>query len=371
VLDASAYGAPTRRRRLFLIARRDGKAIIWPSPTHGPGLAPLRTAAECIDWSIPCPSIFERKRPLAEKTLWRIAQGLRRFVLDNPDPFLVKVNHGGRDARVESIADPMTTVTASRRGHAVVTPVMVTIDHGSAPRGASDAAAPLPTTTTENRHAVAAATLCQVGYGERPGQAARVPGLDKPLGTVVAGGQKHALVSAYLLKHFGGVVGQQLRLPAATITAVDHHAVAAATLVKLRGECAGADLRDPAPTITAGGNHLAEVRAYLTAFYSSDGTAGKGQDLRDPLRTITAKHRLGLVTIRGVDYQVVDIGMRMLEPHELLAAQFGRFAPAYDLSAAKTKSAKVRLIGNSVCPEIAEALVRANLPNLAARAEVA
>lgn len=307
VLDASDYGAPTRRRRLFLVARRDGAPIAWPEATHGdPSLfsdrRPYRTAAECIDWSIPCPSIFERKRPLAEKTLWRIAEGLRRFVLENPQPFIVNVNHG------------------------LVTP-----------------------------------TLVQSGYGEREGQAARVPGLDKPLGTIVAGGQKHALVAAFLAKHYGyrgQRPGLDAREPVSTITATDHHALTAATLVKLRGENHGAALDAPMPTVTAGGNHLAEVRAFLVAYYGQ----GVGQSLTDPTRTITTKDRLGLVTVAGTDYQIIDIGMRMLEPHELLVAQFGRFAASYDLSAARTKTAKVRLIGNSVCPECAEAVVRANLP---------
>jgi DNA (cytosine-5)-methyltransferase 1 len=208
---------------------------------------------------------------------------------------------------------------------------------------------------------------------------------------VVAGGQKHALVSAFLAKHFGGVVGHEIARPVGAVTARDHHSLvsavmvepgqrhgrgtrpaedplstvmakdrhgmAAATLVKMRGDCAV-----PRPTVPAQGTHIAEVRAFLTAFYGSDGTAGKGQRLDDPARTLTAKHRLGLVTVEGIDYQIVDIGMRMLEPHELLAAQFGRYAAAYDLSAARTKAAKVRLIGNSVAPECAEALVRANLP---------
>jgi DNA (cytosine-5)-methyltransferase 1 len=215
----------------------------------------------------------------------------------------------------------------------------------------------------------------QTGYGERDGQAARVPGLDKPLGTVVAGGPKHALVAAFLARQFGyippeqrkpgngwgGVVGQELERPTSTVTAKDHHALTAATLVKLRGENHGADLRAPLPTVTAGGFHIGEVRAFLTAYYGTDLAPGQGQDLREPTRTLTTKARLGLVTVEGVDYQIVDIGMRMLEPHELLSAQFGRFAPLYDLSAARTKSGKVRLIGNSVCPEVAEALVRANV----------
>lgn len=322
VLDASLYGAPTKRRRLFVVARRDGAPILWPRPTHGAGLLPVRTAAECIDWTLPCPSIFERARPLADKTLWRIAQGIRRFVIDAAEPFIVNLSHGGR---VEPVDEPLGTITAQPKG---------------------------------GDRALVAPTLMQVGYGEHEGQAARVPGLDKPLGTVVAGGRKHALVAAFLAKHFGGVVGQEAGAPLGTVTSRDHHSLAAATLVKLRGECHGSDPRAPLPTVSAQGNHIAEVRAFLTAFYSS-GSVGQRADR--PLRTVTAKHRLGLVTIEGCDYQIADIGMRMLEPEELARAQFGRFADAFDLSAATTKAAKVRLIGNSVCPEVAEALVRANL----------
>jgi DNA (cytosine-5)-methyltransferase 1 len=309
VLDASHYGAPTRRRRLFLVARCDGQPIRWPRPTHGPSLRPYCTAAECIDWSLPCPSIFERSKPLAEKTLRRIALGVQRFVVDNPRPFIVKVNHGGADARTESIDAPLTTVTATQRGHGLVVP-----------------------------------TLVQTGYGEREGQAPRALDLHRPLGTLV-NGQKHALVAAFLSKHFGGGVGQQLDIPTSTITAIDHHALTSAEL-------------RPAP---AHGSHAAEVRAFLLTYYTG-GTVG--QSLLNPLRTVTAKDRLGLVTVDGADYEIADIGMRMLQPHELLRAQFGRYAAGYDMSAARTKSDQIRLIGNSVCPEAAEALVRANLPAL-------
>jgi DNA (cytosine-5)-methyltransferase 1 len=308
ILDASLYGAPTRRRRLFIVARRDGQPIRWPEPTHSPGLEPLRTAAECIDWSLPCPSIFERQRPLAEKTLWRIAQGIRRFVIESPAPFIVEMNHSNAPRSVDG---PLGTVT-----------------------------------TQHNRFNLVAPTLIQAGYGERPGQRARYLDLHQPLGTVVAGGRKHALVAAFLAKHFGGVVGQQLDLPVGTITSKDHHSLAAATLVEAN----------------SGETHVAEVRAFLTAFYGTD----KGQSVLEPMRTLTTKHRLGLVTVEGADYQIVDIGMRMLQPHELLAAQFGRFAASYDLSAAKTKAAQVRLIGNSVCPEVAQALVAANVGEAAA-----
>ncbi len=324
VLDASQYGAPTRRRRLFLVARCDGQPICWPRPTHGPGLLPLHTAGECIDWTIPCPSIFERKRALAEKTLWRIAQGLRRFVLENPRPFILR-NEGGQWV---------------------------------------------------------APTLQQSGYGERKGQRARVLDMQLPLGTMV-NGQKHALVAAFLSRYFGDplradgggvVLGKDLGEPIPTVTSRDHHALAAVTLAKFRGthesQPGSADIAEPLPTVSAGGGaggvHFAEVRAFLSIYYGQDGTGG--QELFEPARTLTAKARLGLVTVEGIDYQITDIGFRMLEPHELLRAQFGAFADKYDLSAAHTKKDKIRLIGNSVCPEVAEALVRANMPRAEARA---
>lgn len=361
VLDASLYGAPTKRRRLFLVARCDGQEIRWPKPTHGPGLLPLHTAAECIDWSLPCPSIFERKRPLAEKTLWRIAQGIRRFVLENPRPFVVGVGGRAGQSHATPVEAPLGTVTA-KNDRALVTPHVVKVNHGKREARGESLTDPLSTVTaTQRGHALVAPTLIQTGYGEREGQAPRALNLQEPLGTVVAGGQKHALVAAFLAKHFGGVVGQQLEIPLGTVTSRDHHSLAAVALAKFRGtdpsQPGSGSVEAPLPTISAGGIHVAEVRAFLAVYYGSD--AG-GQSLFDPARTLTARHRLGLVTIEGSDYQIVDIGMRMLEPHELLRAQFGRFAETYDLSAATTKSARVRLIGNSVCPEVAEALVRAN-----------
>ena len=373
VLDASLYGAPTRRRRLFLVARCDGQPIRWPEPTHGPGRLPLHTAAECIDWTLPCPSIFERERPLAEKTMWRIAQGIRRFVLDTPSPFIVKVNHGKREARVEPVDEPLSTVTATQRGHAVVVPHVTKFQENGC---GQDAREPLRTVMAgAQRFGAVVPTLIQTGYGERPGQAPRVPGLDKPLGTVVGCGQKHALVAAFLAKHFGDpnraagggrVIGDELERPIGAVTARDHHSLAAVALAKFRGTSdqhpGCASVEEPLPTVSAGGAkggvHIAEVRAFLTAYY---GNGSPGQPLDEPARTITARHRLGLVTVAGVDYQIVDIGMRMLQPHELLRAQFGRFAEAYDLSPATTKAAQVRLIGNSVCPELAEAIVAANI----------
>jgi DNA (cytosine-5)-methyltransferase 1 len=419
ILDASHYGTPTKRKRLFLVARRDGLPVRWPNPTHdGLGLPPPRAAAECIDWNLPCPSIFERERPLAEKTLWRIAEGIRRFVLESPRPFIVGIDHQGGGGKYAAPADEALSTITTKARHAMVAPSLVQISHGEVDKtgkrrgvGARSVEGPLPTVTAANdfglaapvlvkvnhgrpgdnrgepvdgpmstitasqrSHALVAPSLIQVGYGEREGQRARTLDLQEPLGTVVAQGQKHALVAAFLAKHFGGVVGQSVDRPASTITAVDHHGLAAATLVRFRGtagQLPAQAANDPMPTIAASGNHVAEVRAFLTAFYGSDGTAGKGQALTEPMRTLTAKHRLGLVTVEGVDFQITDIGLRMLEPGELLKAQFGRFAAGYDLSAAKTKAAKVRLIGNSVPPEVAEAVVRANLGALEGASRVA
>jgi len=341
VLDASLYGAPTRRRRLFIIARCDGQPIVWPEPTHGKGRIPLRTAAECIDWTLPCPSIFGRKKPLAEKTMWRIAQGLRRFVFESAEPFIVRYNSSPRF-----------------RGQAVDVP--------------------LSTQDTSNRFGLVAPVLQHSGNGERKGQRARALDIQEPLGTVMATGQKHALVAAWLVKHFGdplrsdgggGVVcGSELQQPIGTVTARDHHSLAAVTLAHFRGTAenqpGAKDIREPLNTISAGGIHVGEVRAFLAVYYGKDA----GQQLLEPMRTQTARHRFGLVTVEGVEYQIVDIGFRMLEPHELKAAQYGRFAAGYDMSAAKTKKDQVFLLGNSVCPEMSEALVLANHRRRASRA---
>ena len=293
-LRACDYGAPTSRKRLFLVARRDGQPIVWPTPTHGPGRPqPWRTAAQCIDWSLPCPSIFNRPRPLADATLRRVAEGLRRFVIEAAEPFIVRIGHTGHgDAgKVRSVHEPLSTIT-SKAEHCLVSP-----------------------------------TLVQTGYGEREGQAPRVPGLDKPLGTIVAGGTKHALVAAFLAKHYTGVVGSDLRMPIGTVTSVDHHSLVAAFLVK---------------------------------FY---GSGGQWAGLDEPMHTLPTKDRMGLVTVAGEQYRIVDIGLRMLQPRELARAQ--GFAESYLLDAPHLgrplpKHAQVRMIGNSVCPPMAEALVRAN-----------
>ena len=357
-LAACDYGAPTTRKRLFLVARCDGQPIVWPKATHGPGLKPYRTAAECIDWSIPCPSIFERTRPLAENTLRRIAKGIEKFVINNADPFIVRIGHASANGNLSYSKDkPLTTIT-SKAEHCLVSP-----------------------------------TLIQTGYGERPGQAPRVPGLHKPLGTVVAGGQKHALVAAFLAKHYTGVTGSELKKPIGTVTTIDHHSLVSAHLIrpfgqsigkspdepaptvmpggagktglvtshiiKMKGNNLGHDYRQPLQTITSGGLHFGEVRAFLMKYYGTD----QAPELKEPLHTITTKDRFGIVTVKGEDYMIVDIGMRMLQPRELFRAQ--GFPDSYIIDTEyhgkpMTKGAQVRMCGNSVSPYPAKAIIEAN-----------
>ncbi|WP_426447607.1 DNA cytosine methyltransferase [Paenibacillus sp. S-38] len=345
-LRACDYGAPTIRKRLFLIARCDGRPIVWPQPTHGnpeslpvkaKKLKPWRTAAEIIDWSIPCPSIFERSKPLAENTLRRIARGIQRFVIDNPEPFIVRIGQTGfgGDRLQYKVNDPLTTVT------------------------------------TKAEHLLISPSLIQMGYGERKGQDPRVLDLDKPVGTVTAGGNKFAVAAAFLARHFGESVGSSMKEPTGTVMAGGggKTAIVTSNLIKLRGTCQdGQPVTEPMPTITAGGLHVGEVRTFLMAYYGT----GIGQELKDPLHTVVTKDRFGLVTVEGQDFQIVDIGMRMLEPQELFAAQGFPKEYIIDRDAVGKrypKSAQVARCGNSVPPPFAEALVKANLPELC-RSEV-
>lgn len=386
-MRACDYGAPTIRKRFFMVARRDGRPIIAkPTPTHAaPGskevqagkLQAWRTAAECIDFSLPCPSIFDRKKPLADATLRRIAKGVMRFVVDSADPFIVRIGQTGGNGAYSNASD-----------------------------------SPLTTITTKAEHLVVSPTLVQVGYGEREGQAPRALDLGKPLGTVVGGAAKHALVSAFLSKFNTGAIGSSLEEPVKTITAggtpkrpstgntmslVAAHlvhmghgeqanglkrwshgvrditqplntiaasgmpaALVTSNLIKLRGTSVSAATDEPLHTVSAGGQHHAEVRAFLLSYYGTD----QDPKIGGPLATVTSKHRFGLVTIKGQDYQIVDIGLRMLTPRELFMAQ--GFPASYIIGDDETqglklpKSAQVRMCGNSVSPPMAEALVRAN-----------
>ncbi|HDL6963425.1 TPA: DNA cytosine methyltransferase [Yersinia enterocolitica] len=377
-LRASDYGAPTIRKRFFMVMRCDGLPVVWPEPTHGdPKLLevqsghrkPWRTAAECIDWSIPCPSIFERKKPLAENTLKRIARGIQRFVIDNATPFIVKCNHTSSKTtydcfRGQALDQPLQTITKTH-GYAVATPIIARIGQTGfgGDRMAYEAGKPLTTITSKAEHLLVAPIIARE-FGNSVGHV-----VDDPSGTITAGGGgKSRLVSAFLAKHFGGNYtgsGADLNQPAHTVTTVDHHALVTSNLIKLRGTCKdGQQVTRPIPTITAGGLHIGEVRAFLLKYY---GNEKEGVSLNDPLHTVTTNDRFGLVTVEGIDYQIVDIGMRMLQPHELYAAQGFPSWYIIDRDYTGTKYAKDKQVarcGNAVPPPFAEALVRANLPEM-------
>ncbi|EJI6538644.1 TPA: DNA cytosine methyltransferase [Salmonella enterica] len=383
-LRACDYGAPTIRKRFFMVARCDGQPVTWPEPTHADPkseavksgrLKPWRTAAECIDWSIPAPSIFARKKPLAENTLKRIARGIRRFVIDSEQPyivpFIVKCNHTSSKSeydcfRGQGLLEPLQTIT-KKHGYAVAVPHLTKFRTGATGQNVTD---PAPTITAGGggKSQLVTSTLIQMGYGERPGQEPRVLRLDNPLGTVTAGGNKFATVSAFLAKHYGGNYtgpGVGLDEPAHSVTTVDHHAVVASHLVKLRGTCRDGQRTDePAPTITAGGLHVGEVQTTLAV---DEYDEQRAQLVLAFLRKYCGEDCTGLVTIDGVVYRIVDIGMRMLQPRELYRAQGfpDWYAIEHDFRGVKyAKDKQVARCGNAVPPQFAEVLVRANLPEL-------
>lgn len=356
-LRASHFGTPTIRKRLFVIARRDGRPIVWPAVTHGAGLQPFRTAAEIIDWSIPCPSIFGRKRPLAEATMRRIARGIWKFVLNNPSPFIVPVTHTTGGNQAQSTGVPLRTITCAKGGElAFCAPTLAPLTHQGSDR-CNNIQDPLRTVTGANRGELALVAPVFAGCGGRAGQS-RERG-NEPLHTCTSKADT-CLVSAFLAQHNTGEVGHQATKPISTICSTgSHQAIVTSNLLVLRNNGDAEDVRQPLRTVTAGGWHLGEVRAFLLAYY---GTDQDGQ-LDRPLATCTTHDRFGIVTIHGTDYQIVDIGMRMLTPRELFRAQ--GFPESYVIDPIYngkplSKTAQVRCCGNSVCPPVAEALVRAN-----------
>ncbi len=459
-LRACDYGAPTIRKRFFMVMRRDGKPIVWPEATHGDSkspavlagkLAPWRTAAECIDWSIPAPSIFDRKKSLAENTLKRIARGIQRFVIDSASPFIVKCNHTSTKTsydcfRGQALSEPLQTITKTH-GYAIAIPHLTKFRTGATGQPVTE---PVPTVTAGtsrrpggNGHALgvveAAITPFLAGNGGSEYQAKPRP-LDKPAHTILkesracvvapviarqfgasighradepsatitaGGGGKSQLVSAFLAKHYGGnytgpgvgldepthavttvdhhaVVAAHLMVnntghpggsvesPAHTVTTGNHHAVVASHLVKLRGTCRDGQLTDaPMPTITAGGQHVGEVETTLAVEHYDEQRA---QQVLAFLQEYCGEDSTGLVEIAGVTYRIVDIGMRMLQPHELYRAQ--GFPEWYiidqDYHGVKyAKDKQIARCGNAVPPPFAEALVRANLPELCQKKDVA
>ena len=375
VLNCADYGAPTSRKRLFLLARCDNQPIVWPEPSHGPGRTlPYRTAAECIDWSQPCPSIFftpeqakawgkangvrSPKRPLAENTQRRIAAGIKRYVLESPEPYIVRIGHtSGDGGKVHSIHRPLSTIT-SKNEHLLVSPYLINTRNGEragqAPRVRS-LLRPMPTITAQgSQGALIAPTLIRYN-GDKDGQP-RTADITEPLPTVTTE-PRFGLVAAFLAKHNGGTTGQGLADPMHTITATDTKALAVAHLTKFYGTSTGSEISSPLPTITGQGGHLGLVAAFLTKYYSAGEL--QGQLLTEPMHTIPTHDRFGLVTVKiaGESWAIADIGMRMLSPRELARAQ--GFPDDYQLIGTKTQ--QVARVGNSVPPQVVAALVRANL----------
>ncbi len=383
-LIAADYGAPTMRKRFFMIARCDGKTIVWPEPTHAPAdseevkkglLKPYVGAYTQLDFSLPCPSIFDTSeeikekygiravRPLAQKTMDRIARGLKKFVLDNPEPFIIQCNHGG-ERRPNDIREPMPTITG-KHGYGIVEPYMVQIGQtGFTKDRSKDVREPLTTIVSKNEHCLISPTLIQY-HSETSKDGVRGQTIEDPIMTVDSS-NRYGLVTSFLHKYYDGGykgAGETVENPLPTVTAWDHNSVVTANLIQMNNHCDGKDIRQPLPTITAGDGHFGEVRAFLIKYYGQ----GTGQDIKKPLDTVTAQDLFGLVTINGTDYQIVDIGLRMLEPKELYGCQ--GFPDDYIIDhdyTGKTypRSEQVRRCGNAVCPPIPAALVRANLPEL-------
>ena len=309
ILKSCDYGAPTTRTRFYMIARSDGKPIVWPPATHGngEGLKPYRTAAECIDWTIPAKSIFEREKPLAENTLRRIARGIKKFVIDNPEPFIVTENNSGNAVAPSLIQYHSETAEDEVRGQELTEPLM-TVD-------------------TQPRYALSVAHIMKNYGGNYQGAGS---GADKPLDT---------------------------------ITAVDHNSLVTAHILTMRNNMDGQAIDEPLTTISCSGAHHAEVQAFLVKYFSS----GTAHSVHKPLDTVTTKDRFALVTIHGEEYIITDIKMRMLTPRELFNAQ--GFPEDYIIDhdyegKPYSKTNQVARCGNAVTPPVPAALVRANLAEM-------
>lgn len=420
-LVAADYGAPTTRRRLVLIARCDGCAIVWPERTHAPRdsvevrsgkLLPWRSAAEIIDWSLPCPSIFSTKdeiherygisavRPLADNTMRRIIRGVDKFTIKSGAPFIVDCNHSG-GGHVTDSQEPCKTITAKHTGdicRPVLTPLTMTNTSNSA---GAPAAEPMNTVRTGGGGGQMLLSPSLIQYHTEKTESARAAGLDKPVCTVDAsnrygltcanlveyygGGRpldvqspmhtvtshdREAVVAAHVVKYYSGVDGEKAGEPLPTVTAIDHNAVCAAHVVKYKRDEVGTRPSEPLPTQTAGG-----VFGCCKAVLCKIGTSERlhyWPKIRDLLNRYCG-YALGtddllLLSIGGVLYYIADIGLRMLSPRELYNAM--GFPPDYIIdhdAAGKPypKTQQVARCGNAVCPPMAAAVVAANLPEYA------
>ena len=332
ILKSCDYGAPTSRTRFYLVARCDGFPIVWAEPPFADKNSedvkngrkkPYRTVAECIDWSIPAQSIFERKKPLAENTMRRIARGIQKFVIENPEPFIVNYKFNNEPKGVD---EQLSTVTAV------------------------------------NNHYLVAPSLIQY-HGETHDKEVRGQSVDEPLMTVDTS-PRYAISVAHIMKNYGGGykgAGSAADAPLGTVTAKDHNSLVTAHIMTFRRNMDGQKIDEPLSTVSCSGAHHAEVQAFLVKYFST----GTAKSVNEPLDTVTTKDRFALVTVHGEEYIITDIKMRMLTPREMFLAQ--GFPGDYiidkdDKGKPYARDKQVARCGNAVTPQVPAALVRANLP---------
>lgn len=461
-LVCADFGIPTIRKRFFGVMRADGGPIHWPERTHAPrdkakalGLKPWVGAHTIIDWSLPVKSIFDRKKPLADATLRRIARGVMRYVVNAMRPFIVPICQTGSITSGRSVSEPLATITTAKGGELMlVVPTIVDTAHGEGQgRGVSewpvdeplrtlaaspgkalvaahlekfsensagqmpdeplstfmaggqrqavvaahltkfrtgatgvDLRDPLPTYTANSFHkrpggapplGIVAATMIQAGNGEHPGQVARCLDVENPLGTQTAGGQRQAVVAAFLAQHNTGNSGHDAREPLSTVTTggefgISQQGVVAAALGRLRGaDVSGQAIDHPLPTQTCGGGHEMLILPFLQTYY---GSGENSHDPRDPLHTVTTNDRHGLVTVEvdGVTMVITDICMRMLDPLEGAAAHgFDPKSFDHEIDVTNAKGKVIRrkinkteighLVGNSVPKRMVQLLAQCNV----------
>lgn len=370
VLKACDYGTPTIRKRFYLIARCDSKPIVWPAPTHGEGdgLEPYKTAADCINWLLECPSIFDRKKGLAVNTLRRIARGLDKFVIKSPQPFIMEMNYANT---AQDPNKPMSTQTSANH-HYIIEPKLTAkylAKHfsGEYQKGA-DVTDPAPTVTGIDHNALVSVSLSS-RYGD--GADGRGSSVNEPTHTITGTNHEH-LMTANIMHYYGGADhASSPDKPIATVTVEPRHYLVEQHLCVLRNHMGCSDLREQFPTVTAKG-HEVLVSTYLQKVGDTQ-NLGKWNEVRELLNKYAgyniAEDELLIFEINGVQYFISDVGMRMLEPEELKLAQGFPVDYCIDIESKigkkYSKAKQIARLGNAVCPPVATALVRANVPELA------
>lgn len=377
-LKACDYGAPTIRKRFFLIARCDGNPIVWPEATHAPADSPevttgkkkpYKSAAECIDFSLPCPSIFERAKPLVPNTQRRIARGLDKFVIREAKPYLVHIGNGERNGQLPRIYDidkPLNTVVSSCKQYLAL-PYLEQINHSGKETRGQKLDKQVPTITSKHGFAYIAPSLIQY-HSETAKSEVRGQKINKPIMTIDGSG-RYGVQIPFLTQYYSGADhANTVTNPLQTVTVKPRHFLNDCFLTVLRNHMDSKSINEPLNTITARAMHFTFIKVSVKQ-YSEDVWLGHWQEIRTMLNEYTDwnlnDNEIIVFNIDGTEYFIYDIGMRMLQPKELYAAQ--GFPKDYViekdyLGNTYPKSKQVARCGNAVPPPFATALVRANLP---------